>query len=55
MNDALHMADLTTMLEDDQPVMPDYGDCAKCGEALECGPWGFIDCPACNPNPARDQ
>lgn len=29
------------------------GPCVKCGEPLERGPWGFIDCPACNPNPAR--
>ena len=54
MSGDFHMADLTTLLDDDQPVMPDYGACVKCGEALECGPWGFIDCPACNPNPARE-
>lgn len=30
-----------------------HGDCVKCGGALEAGPWGFTDCPACNPNPAR--
>ncbi len=27
--------------------------CHRCGEPLETGPWGFTDCPACNPNPAR--
>lgn len=27
--------------------------CIHCGGPLETGPRGFIDCPACNPNPAR--
>lgn len=28
--------------------------CVKCGCDLVTGPWGFTDCPACNPNPARE-
>jgi hypothetical protein len=30
------------------------GACIHCGEQLVTGPWGFTDCPACNPNPARE-
>lgn len=29
------------------------GDCHVCRTPLQTGPWGFTDCPACNPDPAR--
>lgn len=40
-----------------QPIRSASGaveQCVHCGGDLETGPWGFTDCPACNPNPARE-
>lgn len=49
MNDDLSIPILNVFLDDEHDAMPDYGPCVNCGEPLECGPHGFIDCPACNP------
>lgn len=54
--------DFAAMVDGDPPTLdeledgawpPGEGDCVKCGTPLSRGPWGFVDCIACNPPPGR--
>lgn len=46
---------LLTAIDDVFSGQENFPPCANCGQdTVQRGPWGFVDCIACNPPPGRD-